>query len=122
MRREGRQHGYVRTHVILSEPGAEEAPEDRPVRIMKSKRSGMTVAGVFAKVSRKPTNHSIFTGKCSTPNCVSCRDVPASKAKSKAKGMRKFKFGDDEGLCEALDIDVREAMDNVRYNGGYRCR
>ncbi|KAJ4757855.1 Hop-interacting protein THI031 [Rhynchospora pubera] len=119
MRREGRQHGYVRTHVILSEPGAEEAPEDRPVRIMKSKRSGMTVAGVFAKVSRKPTNHSKFTGKCSTPNCVSCRDVPASKAKSKAKGMRKFKFGDDEGLCEALDIDVREAMDDERFSRFY---
>ncbi|KAJ3708337.1 hypothetical protein LUZ61_012042 [Rhynchospora tenuis] len=107
MRCEGRQHGYVRTHVILSEPGVEEGSEDRPMRIMKSKQTGTTVAGVFAKVSRKPTNHSKFIGKCSTPNCVSCRDVSASKAKSKANGMRKFKLGDDEVLCEALHIDIR---------------
>ncbi|KAJ3691879.1 hypothetical protein LUZ61_000029 [Rhynchospora tenuis] len=112
MRREGRQHGYVRTHVILAEPGAEDASEDCPTRILKSKQSGILVTGVFTKVSRKPTNHSKFTGKCSTQLCTSCRDAPASKAKNKAKGSRKFKLMDDEGLCEAVEINFMEVMDD----------
>ncbi|KAF3340501.1 hypothetical protein FCM35_KLT09345 [Carex littledalei] len=97
MRREGRQHGYVRTHVVLSEPCAD-ASTDHQTRIMKNKQSSMPIAGVFAKVSRKPTNHSKFTGKCSKQMCVSCHEAPASKSKNKSKGRHKFRFiMDDEG-------------------------
>ncbi|KAF3327263.1 hypothetical protein FCM35_KLT07381 [Carex littledalei] len=77
----------------------------------------MPVARVFAKVSRKPTNHSKFTGKCNKPVCVSCHEAPASKSKNKSKGMRKFRaFTDDDALRQAI-VDVLDSisMDDERH-------
>ncbi|KAF3327261.1 hypothetical protein FCM35_KLT07379 [Carex littledalei] len=116
MRREGRQHGYVRTHVVPLETCAD-ASEDHQTRMTKNKPSSMPVAGVFTKVSRKPTNHSKFTGKCNKQMCVSCREAPASKSKNKSKGTRKFRaFTDDEGLHQAIaDVKYSISMDDERH-------
>lgn len=81
-----------------------DSPADHSTRIVKNKQSSEPVAGVFAKASRKPTNHSKFTGKCSKQMCVSCRKAPASKAKNKLKGRHKFgTIIEDEAVCRVYD-------------------
>ncbi|CAN6575062.1 unnamed protein product [Malus baccata var. baccata] len=89
MKREGRQHGMVRTHRILPEPW-----NPRPATRHVNKFESPPTAGLFAKVPTKPTNHSKFTGKCGKPKCTECHIHPASKAKDKTKGNRKLKSSD----------------------------
>ncbi|KAH6758563.1 histone-lysine N-methyltransferase trithorax-like protein [Perilla frutescens var. hirtella] len=80
MKRQGRQHGMVRTY-----------PEPpRKQRSLNEVRSPPT-AGLFAKVSSKPTNHSKFTGKCGRSKCYDCHIHPASKSKDKVKGAQKIR-------------------------------
>ncbi|KAJ4972596.1 hypothetical protein NE237_005770 [Protea cynaroides] len=79
MKREGRQHGMVRSYEI-SRPSY--------TKIVNMVDSPAT-AGIFVKVSSKPTNHSKFTGKCSRPRCRDCLTHPTSKSKDKAKGTHK---------------------------------
>ncbi|MED6111178.1 hypothetical protein PIB30_050046 [Stylosanthes scabra] len=85
MRREGRQHGMVRTNIILPSP-LNPKPKTRAV-------TPLPTAGLFTKVSSKPTNHSKFTGKCRTSRCVCCHLHPACKSKHKTKGTQKDKNG-----------------------------
>ncbi|PON95255.1 hypothetical protein TorRG33x02_087770 [Trema orientale] len=84
MKREGRQHGMVRTYEILPSPLR---PETRFVnRLTESPAT----AGLFTPVSSK------FTGKCGKPRCSGCHLHPArkSKAKAKTRGNRKLKSKD----------------------------
>ncbi|KAL7100550.1 hypothetical protein ACP275_08G004600 [Erythranthe tilingii] len=75
MKREGRQHGMVRTYI---KPGNQNGPSSAPI------------AGQFSKVSTKPTNHSKFTGKCARPMCRQCHVTPACKSMDKVKGTQKL--------------------------------
>ncbi|XP_022869827.1 uncharacterized protein LOC111389172 [Olea europaea var. sylvestris] len=85
MKREGRQHGTVRTTAILP-------PPLRPVARHFNKLGSPPTAGMFTKVSSKPTNHSKFTSKCGRPRCNGCHIHPACKAKDKAKGAKKLRL------------------------------
>ncbi|CAI9758548.1 unnamed protein product [Fraxinus pennsylvanica] len=85
MKREGRQHGMVRTTAILP-------PPLRPVARNVNKLGSPPTAGMFTKVSSKPTNHSKFTSKCGRPRCNGCHIHPACKAKDKAKGAQKLRL------------------------------
>ncbi|CAK9308828.1 unnamed protein product [Citrullus colocynthis] len=123
MKREGRQHGMVRTCRIIPSPW-----NPRPETRFVNQLDFPPTAGLFTKVSSKPTNHSKFTGKCGKPRCSGCRLHPVQKAKDKTKGSHKFKshhllidcsldafagrpgFIDDDGddqLLEEIDIELR---------------
>ncbi|KAM0022703.1 hypothetical protein Hdeb2414_s0023g00632061 [Helianthus debilis subsp. tardiflorus] len=84
MKREGRQHGVVRSYPILP------TPLSRQRRYTKTVDSA-SVTGLFTKVSSKPTNQSKFTGKCGTSRCLSCHIHPVCKSKDKAKGTMKLR-------------------------------
>ncbi|CAN6464229.1 unnamed protein product [Victoria cruziana] len=83
MRREGKQHGVVRSCLLLS-----------PNAHVVNKLDSLPTAGIFQKVSRKPTNHSKFTGVCRRPRCPGCHACPAGKSREKAKGGYKLKSND----------------------------
>ncbi|KAG7985781.1 hypothetical protein I3843_03G045500 [Carya illinoinensis] len=89
MKREGRQHGMVRTSRILP-ASVNPRPETRFI----NKFDSPPTAGLFTKVPSKPTNHSKFTGKCGTPRCTGCHVHPTGKSKLKAKGAQKLKSND----------------------------
>ncbi|KAJ4974807.1 hypothetical protein NE237_007981 [Protea cynaroides] len=99
MRREGRQHGVVRTFVVTKDMTAFAAAKDMTafaaIPYYNSKNRVVNrfdtpaTAGNFMKVSSKPTNHSKPTGKCSRPRCQGCRFHPVYKSKDKAKGSHK---------------------------------
>ncbi|GJS58607.1 hypothetical protein Tco_0653391 [Tanacetum coccineum] len=84
MKREGRQHGVVRTYPILPSPLSQK-------RNLRNTVDSAVVTGLFTKVSKKPTNKSKFTGKCGTARCNECHIHPATKAKDKAKGTMKLR-------------------------------
>ncbi|MQL83432.1 hypothetical protein Taro_015921 [Colocasia esculenta] len=94
MRREGRQHGWVRTRMILN-PAQDPKPKRRCVNVLDAPPA----AGVFAKAPVKPTNHSKFTGRCSKPVCGECRHCPACKSSGKAKGAAKLRRLDATPSC-----------------------
>jgi hypothetical protein len=137
MKREGKQHGMVRTYRILPNP----TPGTRFITRFDSPPT----AGLFTKVPSKPTNHSKFTGKCGTPQCSGCRLHPVSKSKNKSKGNHKhfrvmeqpdsnltglsatgtlnnlsdFYMDDDD---DDDDDDVEdERVDHVGFNVNYSC-
>ncbi|XP_054802179.1 uncharacterized protein LOC129305963 [Prosopis cineraria] len=89
MKREGRQHGMVRSYQILP-PSLNPRPKTRYLNRFDSPPT----AGLFAKVPSKPTNHSKFTGKCAVPGCNACHILPSSKSRHKAKGTHKLKSSD----------------------------
>ncbi|KAI3520717.1 hypothetical protein L1887_10167 [Cichorium endivia] len=90
MKREGRQHGFVRSYMTFLTP----LSQQRYVKTVDS----ASVAGLFTKVSRKPTNQSKFTGKCGKARCLGCHIHPATKSKDKAKGTMKLRsIGSDHG-------------------------
>ncbi|XP_071734963.1 uncharacterized protein [Rutidosis leptorrhynchoides] len=96
MKREGRQHGVVRSHPILPTPFSHK-------RYVKTVDPTL-VTGLFTKVSNKPTNQSKFTGKCGTARCPGCHIHPATKSKDKAKGTMKLRSSDpDHGLISNRD-------------------
>ncbi|KAK4751356.1 hypothetical protein SAY87_004838 [Trapa incisa] len=89
MRREGRQHGTVRTYRVLPAPyNLREG--SRLVNRLESPPS----FGLFARVPSKPTNHSKFTGKCGKGKCTECHLGPVHKSKDKAKGSQRLKSTD----------------------------
>ncbi|KAF5746921.1 hypothetical protein HS088_TW06G01097 [Tripterygium wilfordii] len=89
MKREGRQHGMVRTFRVLPDP-----LNPRPYSRLVNKLDCPPTAGSFTKVRPKPTNHSKFTGKCGKPRCTECHLHPATKSKEKTKGTQKVKSSD----------------------------
>ncbi|CAK8541202.1 unnamed protein product [Lathyrus sativus] len=91
MKREGKQHGMVRTYRIL--------PNPNPGTRFVTRFDSPPTAGLFTKVPSKPTNHSKFTGKCGKARCTDCRLHPVSKSKNKSKGsLKHFQVMDQPGL------------------------
>ncbi|KAK1404337.1 Histone-lysine N-methyltransferase trithorax-like protein [Heracleum sosnowskyi] len=90
MKREGRQHGMVRSYCPIPSP-----LNPNPPRRLINKFDTPTTAGLFVKVAAKPTNHSKFTGRCGKPKCCDCHDQPVCKSKDKAKGSQKLKSTTD---------------------------
>lgn len=132
MKREGRQHGMVRTYRIIPSPW-----NPRPETRFVNEFDFPPTAGLFTKVSSKPTNHSKFTGKCGKPRCSGCRLHPVQKAKDKTKGSHKFKsrylidcslvafdghpnFIDDDGDDQPLEVtDFELSVDEIhQYDDG----
>ncbi|XP_010555918.1 PREDICTED: uncharacterized protein LOC104825308 [Tarenaya hassleriana] len=97
MKREGWQHGMVRTYRILPPP-LNPRPGLRPVNSLTSPPT----AGLFTKVPSKPTNHSKFTGKCGQPRCLDCHLRPTTKAKDKTKGESKLRSYDSVSTYKLL--------------------
>ncbi|XP_050232318.2 uncharacterized protein LOC126681008 [Mercurialis annua] len=109
MKREGRQHGMVRTCRILPSP-FNPSPHTRFINRLDSPPT----AGLFTKVRPRPTNHSKFTGKCGKPRCNECHMNPSSKSKDKTKGTHKIKSGD--GLSNFKFMSGSSAaIDEVYY-------
>lgn len=120
MKREGRQHGVVRTLMILP---SELNP--RPAKLFVNRFDSPPAFGVFAKVSSKPTNHSKFTGRCERSKCSDCHASPAKKSANKSKGRRKEQamasWTEDKLHClvrSDLSGEDYEALvyDNDNYN------
>ncbi|XP_031406237.1 uncharacterized protein LOC116214889 [Punica granatum] len=89
MKREGRQHGMVRTSRVLPPPY-----NPREGSRLINRLDSPPTAGLFAKVSSKPTNHSKFTSKCCKARCTECHMGPIQKSKDKTKGAQKLKSND----------------------------
>ncbi|XP_010250884.2 PREDICTED: uncharacterized protein LOC104592990 [Nelumbo nucifera] len=66
----------------------------RPNSRIINKLESPPTAGIYTKVSSKPTNHSKFTGKCGRPKCDGCHIHPACKSRVKAKGTQKLRSCD----------------------------
>ncbi|KAK1410067.1 hypothetical protein QVD17_36600 [Tagetes erecta] len=111
MKREGRQHGVVRTFPMDPYPF---------LGIQRSLKTvdAASVAGIFTKVSTKPTNHSKFTGKC-YPGCFRCHVRPLCKSKDKAKATLKLKtIGSDRGLIGCVaGTSVTDALAYLANDG-----
>jgi len=98
----------VRSYRILPSP-----LNPRPNTRIITRFDSPPTAGLFVKVSSKPTNHSKFTGKCGTPRCTGCHFHPACKSKGKTKGSQKHKHSrvidqpdsDFFGLSATLTLD-----------------
>ncbi|CAK9180458.1 unnamed protein product [Ilex paraguariensis] len=112
MKREGRQHGMVRSYMILPSP-LNPRPEPRYVNRFESPPT----AGLFTKVSPKPTNHSKFTGKCGRGRCVGCHIHPACKSKDKAKGTQKWRSCDVVSNHRLLTWRVVDAKSGLKFPG-----
>ncbi|KAL6587428.1 hypothetical protein OROMI_000406 [Orobanche minor] len=119
MKREGRQHGMVRTCDVMSSPYDRHPKPRNPNEL-----SSPTTAGPFTKVSSKPTNHSKFTSKCARPNCRYCHMGPPCKSKDKVKGAHKTRSRSDgfsaAGVSEysdGKDCDVDGC--DYRGDGGF---
>lgn len=129
MKREGRQHGMVRTCRIIPSPW-----NPRPETRLINELDVPPTAGLFTKVSSKPTNHSKFTGKCGKTRCSGCRFHPVQKAKDKTKGSHKFKshhlvidcplanydpasFIDDDGDDQPLEVtDFESRVEDIHHH------
>ncbi|KAI3452514.1 hypothetical protein Pfo_009178 [Paulownia fortunei] len=113
MKREGRQHGAVRTYPILSAPWN---PQPNPRNL--SELSSPPTAGLFTKVSTKPTNHSKFTGKCGRPMCRERHISPACKSKDKVKGAQRLRSSSDV-VSDYILISWRvvDARPGLKFSG-----
>ncbi|KAF8056412.1 hypothetical protein N665_1272s0005 [Sinapis alba] len=89
MKRESRQHGFVRTGKIHP-PGFSPRPSNQFVNRLDSPPA----FGVFTKVPSKPTNHSKFTGKYERSKYSNCHVLPAMKSADTSKGRQKLKSTD----------------------------
>ncbi|XP_012840494.1 PREDICTED: uncharacterized protein LOC105960827 [Erythranthe guttata] len=76
----------VRTYLAASAPW-----DPRPKPRNANQLGSPPTAGLFTRVSSKPTNHSKFTGKCGRPKCRGCHDCPPAKSKDKVKGAHKVR-------------------------------
>ncbi|KAG9158247.1 hypothetical protein Leryth_000381 [Lithospermum erythrorhizon] len=111
MKREGRQHGMVRTYPITSQnfvPFLENSV---------NKLSSPPTAGLFTKVSQKPTNHSKFSGKCGRSKCTSCHIHPACKSKDKAKGTNKLRSHDVVSNYKLVTLGVVDSGYGLKFTG-----
>ncbi|XP_058186340.1 uncharacterized protein LOC131303478 [Rhododendron vialii] len=112
MRREGRQHGMVRNYPILGPP-FNPRPESRYLNRFDSPPT----AGLFTKVSSKPTNHSKFTGICGRPKCTGCHAHPVSKSRPKAKGTQKLRSCDVVSNHRLVSWRVVDSNPGLKFSG-----
>ncbi|KAI3863651.1 hypothetical protein MKW98_031243 [Papaver atlanticum] len=77
---------FHKSYMVLPSP-LNPTPKSKIVNALESRPT----AGAYIKVSRKPTNHSKFTGKCGVARCTDCHINPGNKSKDKAKGTQKLK-------------------------------
>ncbi|BAD53375.1 hypothetical protein [Oryza sativa Japonica Group] len=93
MRREGRMHGWVYAHKLVDPMDPDGAGGKAKRRVVHDITKQMANGG-FVRVSRKPTNHSKYTG----------RDPYEAYTKRKTcKGRNKFKH--DEIKMYYLDVE-----------------
>ncbi|XP_010441227.1 PREDICTED: uncharacterized protein LOC104724435 [Camelina sativa] len=113
MKREGKQHGMVRTYRVLP-PSLNPRPESKLVNPLTSRPT----AGLFTKVSSKPTNHSKFTGKCGQARCLECHMHPITKSKAKTKGSSKVRSNDVTYKMLTWQVAAgREARSGLKLSG-----
>ncbi|KAK1569345.1 hypothetical protein Q3G72_035687 [Acer saccharum] len=112
MKREGRQHGMVRTYRIIPSP-LNPRPDARFVNRFESPPT----SGLFTKVPTKPTNHSKFTGKCGKPRCTTCHIHPACKSKDKTKGTQKLNSRDMVYNHKLVTWRVVDARPGLNFSG-----
>ncbi|PIN17818.1 hypothetical protein CDL12_09522 [Handroanthus impetiginosus] len=113
MKRQGRQHGVVRTYPTLSDPWN---PRPKPRNL--NRLTSPPTAGLFTKVSSKPTNHSKFTGKCGRAKCHDCHIHPACKSKDKVKGAHKIRSSSDvESNHRLITWRVVDASPGLKLSG-----
>ncbi|KAF8097823.1 hypothetical protein N665_0280s0025 [Sinapis alba] len=106
MKREGRQHGFVRTGMIHPS-GFNPKPSNQFLNRLDSPRD-------FTKVSSKPTNHSKSTGKRERSKYSNCHVSPAIKPAAKSKGRQKLESTDwwvDDELNRLTGLDASSARD-----------
>ncbi|KAL7232699.1 hypothetical protein ACSBR2_010665 [Camellia fascicularis] len=111
MRREGRQHGMVRTYPVLP---MNTKPESRS---RFNRFDSPPTAGSFTKVAPKPTNHSRFTGKCGRPRCRGCHQHPASKSINKTKATHKLRSANLVSNCRLATWRVVDAKPGLNFPG-----
>ncbi|WOK98087.1 hypothetical protein Cni_G06797 [Canna indica] len=88
MLREGRQHGMVRTQILLQPAPLNPRPKSRaPNRI-----DAPPAAGALARAPSKPTR------RCGKSTCPCCHAKPAWKSMGKTKGKFKVKLGFEDEL------------------------
>ncbi|KAK3183714.1 hypothetical protein Dsin_031000 [Dipteronia sinensis] len=112
MKREGRQHGLVRTYRIIPSP-LNPRPDSRFVNRFESPPT----SGLFTKVPTKPTNHSKFTGKCGKSRCTTCHLHPACKSKDKTKGTQKLNSRDMVYNHKLITWRVVDARPGLNFSG-----
>ncbi|KAM5581844.1 hypothetical protein ABKV19_010871 [Rosa sericea] len=112
MKREGRQHGMVRTYRVLPTV-LNPRPETRHV----NKFDSLPTAGLFTKVPNKPNNHSKYTSKCTKPRCTECHIHPASKSKDKTKGNQKLKSSDVVANHRLVTWRVVDGRSGFNFSG-----
>ncbi|XP_039008485.1 uncharacterized protein LOC120136563 [Hibiscus syriacus] len=113
MRREGRQHGMVKTYRILPSPLNLKSES----RFIQQFDSPLTAAGLFTKMPTKPTNHSKFTGRCSRPRCLGCYMHPTCKSKDKTKGSHKSKSSEMVSSCRLITWRVVDGRPGFKDSG-----
>ncbi|GAB2279337.1 hypothetical protein Dimus_013979 [Dionaea muscipula] len=111
MKRQGRQHGAVRTYWILQLQSSSSHRGLTPARIISDSDLPPTF-GLYTRVTTKPDNHSKFTGKCGQPRCFGCHSHPVSKSVHKSKGSHKLRSHD-------VALNHRLVSWRVVDNGGY---
>ncbi|EEF35425.1 uncharacterized protein LOC8260322 [Ricinus communis] len=112
MKREGRQHGMVRTCRILPSPW-----NPRPDSRFINRFDSPPTAGLFTKVLPRPTNHSKFTGKCGKPRCNGCHMHPSCKSKDKTKGTQKLKSHDVLSNYRLMSWRVVDGKPGLNFSG-----
>ncbi|XP_015870976.1 uncharacterized protein LOC107408124 [Ziziphus jujuba] len=100
----------VRAHRILPSPL-------NPGPTTVNEFASPPTAGLFTKVSSKPTNHSQFPGKCGKARCNCCHMHPASKAKDKTKGTQKLRSCDVVSNPRLLTWRVVEGRHGLNISG-----
>ncbi|KAJ9135419.1 hypothetical protein P3X46_032605 [Hevea brasiliensis] len=112
MKREGRQHGLVRTYRILPSPWNPK-PNSRFINSFDSPPT----AGLFSKVHPRPTNHSKFTSKCARPRCNGCHMHPCYKSKDKTKGTQKLKSLDVASNYRLINGRLVNSGPGLKFSG-----
>ncbi|WZZ48207.1 hypothetical protein YC2023_048314 [Brassica napus] len=109
MKREGRQHSFVRTGMI-HQSGFNPSPSNKFVNRLDSPPA----FGVFTKVPSKPTNHSKSTRKFDRAKYSKCHVSPAMKSADTSKGGQKLKSTDwwvEGKLNQLIGSDSSSASD-----------
>ncbi|KAJ6298691.1 hypothetical protein OIU76_019780 [Salix suchowensis] len=108
MKREGRQHGMVRTYKNSPSPWSSKLSDKKFNRF----DTPPAAAGLLTKVPSKPTNHSKFTGKCAKPRCTGCHVLPSCKSKNKTKESHKVK-SHDRAAFEFAGFSATAILDHL---------
>ncbi|CAJ1780653.1 unnamed protein product [Sphenostylis stenocarpa] len=100
----------VRSYPILPDPF-----NPRPNTRIVTRFDSPPTAGLFVKVSSKPSNHSKFTGKCGTPRCTGCHFHPPCKSKGKTKGSQKHKHSRvvDQPDSSFFGLSATQTLDHI---------